>query len=403
MPVFSYQIARPDGTIIEKEIEANTEDVLRRRLEGQGCLVLSIKRRGSLLLSLLQISFKSRLKGEEFLIFNQQFLALVRAGLPIIKTLDLLVERAVNTRFKEALQGVRKGIAEGLSISASMSRYPDYFPELYVYSLRAAEESGNLSEVLGRYISYLKRMIGLKKKVFSSLAYPGFLTIVGICVIIFLITYVLPTFSEIYGGVQEGLPTATRILISIVQSFRILLIYIIMVSIALGVVFRFWYQTEKGRERVDMFLLRIPWIGEVIAIDNIVHITRTLSTILHSGIPLVPALRMVSGAVRNRFLSRGIGGVAERVKEGKGLAGALLGLDLFPKMSLEMIAVGEQTGSIEEMFTTVAEFHEDELDLRITRLTTWIEPVILLVMGGIIGAIVIIMYLPIFNLAGTIR
>lgn len=403
MPIFSYRIARPNGSLAEDKIEADTEEVLRKQFEREGCLILSIKRRGSISVTLPLFSLRRKLKGEEFLIFNQEFLALAKAGLPIIKILDLLIDRTVHPRFKEVLQGVRSEIIAGSSISNAMLKYSGYFPEFYVYSLRAAEGSGNLAEVLVRYISYLKRMITLRKKVISALAYPGFLIIVGISVVIFLLTYVLPTFSEIYGGAQEGLPVATRILISVVQSLKIWLFYIIIVCIALAFAFRFWRRTEKGRRRVDMLLLRIPLVGEIITMGNIVHITRTLSTILNSGISMVPALEMVSRTVRNHSLSNRICRVTEMVKEGKGLAEALKYLGLFPKMSLEMISVGELTGNIEEMFTTVAEFHEDELDLHLARLTTWIEPILLLIMGGIIGTIVIIMYLPIFNLAGTIR
>jgi type IV pilus assembly protein PilC len=402
MPRFRYRAAQPDGTMVEESMDAESEVAARSQLEGRGWCVFSLEgARWSTALT-MPTWRGGRLSLREFLIFNQEFMALIKAGLPILKVLDLLAARTTHPAFQAALQGVRTEIRGGASISDAMTHYPDHFPDLYRASIRSGEQSGNLVSVLQRYITYLKLVIATREKVVKAMAYPSFLIIVGLAVVGFLLAYVMPTFADIYGQNKTSLPGPTRLLLTAVEHGQAWLPWLAAGLFGLGAGFYRWVRTSVGRTQLDWLSLRAPIIGDVLLKNQIVRMARTLSTVLAGGIPLLTAMQITSGAVTNRVLSQAIDRATDRVREGAGLAASLKQADLFPQMTLEMIDVGETTGSLETMLNDVAEFHEGELDLRLSQITTWIEPVLLLVMGVIVGGIVIVMYLPIFQIAGTV-
>ncbi|MGH7273168.1 MAG: type II secretion system F family protein [Nitrospiria bacterium] len=403
MPLFDCRVARADGSIAQERIEAEDERAVRVQMEEKGYLVFSIRRLQAFSLSSIRLTFGKRLPPREFLVFNQELLALIRAGISIMRILDILIGRVSQPAFLDALIGVRDGIKGGSSISEAMSKYPSYFSELYVSSVRAGERSGNLVDVLQRHITYLKRMLAVRKKVISSLSYPIFLLAVGISVIFFLLTYVMPTFMEIFKDSGTQLPLATQRLISVVLFLQEYLFYLLLGLVGVVILIHQGHKTAWGRKWLDSLILRVPVIGQVVQRHYMITMTRTLSTTLAGGIPLVPALGMVSEALPNREWSRKVLEVSGRVQEGVSLAHSLERSGMLPNMSLEMIDVGENSGSLVEMLGEVADFHEDELDLYLGRLTTWVEPIMLLLMGIIVAVIVISMYLPIFHLAGTIR
>lgn len=403
MPQFSYRIARADGTILEDRTEADDEVTLREQLEGKGYLVFSIQKASGFTLPQIQFNFKPALTPREFLVFNQELLALIKAGLPIIRVLDILVDRAELAPFREALRGIRQDIKGGFSIADAMSKYPQQFPDLYVSSLRAGERSGNLAEIIERYNQYQKRMIAVWKKVRAALNYPIFLLAISMGIVVFLLVYVMPTFSEIYRESDAAIPVPTKVLLNLVKFLRANFIWIVLAMAAGGFMLRSWSRTAAGRMSLQRIFLRLPLVGAVMIKSYLIQITRTLSAILSGGIPLVTALEMVADALTNPTVSAKIRAAKERVKEGVSLASALEETGFMPRLTLEMVSVGEATGALEQLLMDAAEFHEEELDLLLGRLTTWVEPLLLLFMGTIVAAIVIIMYLPVFNLAGTIR
>ncbi len=404
MPAFQYRAARADGTALEGWIEETDEGSARAQLERQGCLIFDLRSRG-LLPSCLTAGVKLRrgLPLQEFLVFNQEFLALIKAGLPILRMLDLLIDRTRHASFQATLRTVRQDVRGGASLSDALSRHPAYFPELYIASVRAGEQSGNLADVFQRYIAYQKMVIGLRQKMAKALTYPAFLVVVGVAVVAFLLTYVLPTFSAVYGESAQALPAATRGLIALVQAVESHLLLGLTALIAAAAGIRLWVRTPSGRTLVDRMLLRLPLVGEVLVNHHTVQFSRTLATVLEAGSPLTAALPIVRGAVSNRLLSEGLAEVMQKVRDGGSLSAALADLKSMPRLAVEMIAVGEETGSLETMLGDVADLFEGDLDQRLTRLTTWIEPALLLIMGAIVGAIVIIMYLPVFQMAGTIK
>ncbi|MGQ0694046.1 MAG: type II secretion system F family protein [Nitrospiraceae bacterium] len=403
MAVFAYRVARPDGSTIDGHVEGEEESLVRAKLEAQGWLIFKLHRRG---IGSAAVSRKSRSWGKlplgEFLVFNQELLALVKAGLPVLRVWDLLIERADHARFQQALRDVREDIRGGSSASEALAKHPSYFSELYIATVRAGEQSGNLPEVLQRYVTYLKLMMGLRQKVVKALSYPMFLILIGLAVIGFLLTYVMPTFVTVYGETAKTLPWATQTLLDLVRNAesRLLPAAVVVIGLVLGV--RAYYAMPAGRLAIDRLILKLPLLGPIIIKHNTVQLTRTLGTILASGTPLVDALQGTRGAVSNRWISQGMARAVNEIREGLTLAAALDRPKVLPKLAIEMLSVGEETGSLEAMLRDVSEFYEADLDTRLTQLTTWIEPALLLVMGVLVGGIVIVMYLPVFQLAGTV-
>lgn len=403
MAVFTYRVARSDGSTLNGHIEGEEESVVRAKLESQGLLVFQLHRRG---IRASAASGKSwswgRLPLGEFLIFNQELLALVKSGLPVLRVWDLLIERAGHAGFQQVLRDVRENIRGGSSASDALAKHPAYFPELYVATIKTGEQSGNLAEVLQRYVGYLKLMIGLRQKVLKALSYPLFLILIGVGVIGFLLTYVMPTFVSVYGESAKTLPWATQTLLDVVKHAESRLVPLALLLVGLAVGARAYYATPAGRLAVDRLMLKVPLVGSIVVKHNTVQLTRTLGTILASGIPLVDALQSAKGAVSNRWIAKGMEGAVNDIREGVTLAAAVDRPKVLPKLAVEMLSVGEETGSLDIMLRDVAEFYEADLDTRLTQLTTWIEPALLLVMGVLVGGIVIVMYLPVFQLAGTV-
>jgi len=403
MPVFSYRVARPDGSTLDGQVEGEEEQLVRARLEGQGYLVFKLQRRGGAIGgSTISLPALRGLPLGEFLVFNQELLALVKAGLPVLRVWDLLIERARHSGFQQVLRMVRQDIRGGASVSEALAKHPSYFSELYIATFKAGEQSGNVADVLQRFITYLKLMIGLRQKVAKALAYPGFLILVGVGVIGFLLTYVMPTFISVYSESAKTLPAATQALIDLVTAAQA---YLIPMAVSLAAVLlagRAYYATPAGHLTTDRMLLRAPLLGQIFVKHHTIQLARTLGTILAGGTPLVDALHITKGAVSNRYIAEGVAGAVADIREGTTLAAALGRPDVFPKLAIEMLSVGEETGALETMLHDVAEFYEGDLDLRLTQLTTWIEPVLLLVMGVLVGGIVIVMYLPVFQMAGTV-
>ena len=403
MATFAYRVARSDGSTFDGQIEGEEEQLVRAKLESQGLLVFKVQRRGAAPAT-TSVGMRSlrKLPVQEFLIFNQELFALMKAGLPVLRVWDLLIERAGHAAFQQALKTVRQDIRGGASASDALAKHPTYFSDLYIATMKAGEQSGNIAEVLQRFIVYLKLMIGLRQKVTKALAYPSFLVLVGVAVIGFLLSYVVPTFVSVYGEVGKTLPAATQTLIDLVNELQRYLVPGLLALLGVGLTVRAYYRTTAGRLAIDRLLLGLPVLGPVFVKHHTIQLARTFSTILASGTPLVEALQIARGAVSNRFVSKGLAGAVEKIREGATLAAALDRPKVFPKLALEMISVGEETGSLENMLRDVAEFYESDLDLRLTQLTTWIEPTLLLVMGLLVGAIVVVMYLPVFQMAGNV-
>jgi len=401
MPLFSCKIGTTDGRILEKEIESVDPVMLRQTLEEQGFFVFSVKKKP---LQFLWDSgiYRRKVDIKELLSFNQEFLVLMKAGLPIIQALDTILERGGKGKLVEILTGVREDIKGGASLSDALAKHPGAFSHLYVASVRAGERTGDLSLTIRRFTAFVKKNEAIKKKVVAALYYPAILLTVAFAAITLLLVYVVPTFSQIYADAGSQLPVPTQILMIFTNWLKRYFIVMVMLTIGGIALFRRWSATSNGRYLVDSWLLRIPLVNDLHVKYALTGFTRTLGTVIGSGIPIVESLRMSVGTLNNRVLERRMLDAVAKIEEGVSLSTAFEGTRIMPSLALRMIAVGETTGALEEMLSDISEYFEDEIEQRLHVLTTAIEPAIMIVMGIIIGVIILTMYLPIFKIAGAV-
>ena len=401
MAEWTLKYADARGAIHQQVAEATSERELRDRFAQQGFLIYSIKPRFEGKGVTLRPAGK-KISIEKFLIFNQQFVTLIRAGLPILKALDLLSDRLTDPKLSKHIIGVREEIRNGALLSDAFARQ-GVFPPIYVTTVLAGERSGSLAEVLERFITYQKLALSVRKKLLVSLLYPAVLVFLVLCLIVFLVTYVVPNFAVLYATMDAQLPAPTRFLIAIGTTARnyVLVGFAGIVGLIFG--FRYWSRTPSGGERVDRFLLKIPIAGEVWLKYQVAQFSRVLGTLLIGGIPLLQALDTAADSLGTQVLKRVLNDAVKLVREGQALSQSLRKTKIFPSLSLDMIEVGESTGALPQMLTSVAEFYEEDVSNSVTAALSLIEPVIMIVMGIFVAFVLISLYLPIFSLADSVR
>lgn len=401
MPKYIVSLGTEDGRLLEREYDSPDEKSLRDGLSRDGYYIFKVKREGSLLLSLKGSFTAKGISTKELISFNQELLALTKAGLPIIRSLDTIIERTGERKFLDVLKDVRESVRGGASLSDAFEKFPQFFPQLYVATIRAGEKSGDIVFSIKRYIEYLKKMEGVRKKIVSASIYPAILVFVAVGVILFLLTYVVPTFSRIYLEAGANLPYPTRILISVTTFLKDYFLVFFSMLVAFIVSMSLYARTEDGRRRLDLIKLSIPFAGGILTGFAISKFSRTLSTVLGGGIPLVESLGMVAGVLDNKVLEEKAHNAIRRVEEGSSLTDAVDAEGLMPPLAVKMLGVGEGSGSLGEMLLDIADFYEEEVDSKLSALTTMIEPALMLIMGVMVAAIVVAMYLPVFKLAET--
>jgi len=396
MAEFVCKVADPAGRVFSQVEAAQSVSEARQKLSDRGLYVYSVQQRGGLLGRTGVGSAGRVLKSSDFLIFNQQFNTLIKAGLPILKALDLLAERAASPSLQPLLRQVRNRVREGASLSEALEQ-EGLFPKVYVTSVLAGEKSGNLSGVLDYYIAYQKLSTSAKKRLIATLIYPTILVTVATIIVTYLVTYVVPQFAKLYSDMNVQLPAVTRILLTVTVSYRydVLAIAALLIIGAIGIFL--WSRTEKGGTAVDRVKLKLPVIGETWIKFQVAQFCRTLSTLLAGGTPLVGALTTAAESVHSRLVSGGIADAAALVRDGQALHAALRKTGLMPAMGIEMIEVGEASGALSPMLASVAEFYEDETNQRIGTFIAIVEPAILVFMAIVIAFILISLYLPIFS------
>jgi type IV pilus assembly protein PilC len=402
MAEFVLKYADPRGEMHHQVAEAGSEKELRDRYSQQGFLIYSIKQRREIAGISMGGTRKTKINLEKFLIFNQQFVTLVRAGLPILKALDLLSERLTDPKLAPHIKGVREEVRNGALLSDAFAKQ-GVFPPIYVTSVLAGEKSGALGEVLDRFITYQKLALSVRKKLVLSLVYPCLLITLVIGLMVFLVTFVVPKFAELYSSMGAQLPAATRILIAVGTTARNYILFGFFTLIVAAVAFRFWAKTDKGQVTVDRWRLRTPLVGEVWIKYQVAQFSRVLSTLLVGGIPLMQALETASSSLGTKLLKNTLAEAGDRVKEGVALSAALTQTKIFPGLSIDMIEVGESTGALPQMLASVAEFYEDDVNTRMTASLSLIEPAIMIFMGCFVTFVLVALYLPIFSLADTLR
>jgi type IV pilus assembly protein PilC len=401
MADFVLKYADGRGQIHHQVASAPSEKELRERYAQQGFLIYSIKARSGAAGSGF-FSGKKKLNLEKFLIFNQQFVTLIRAGLPILKALDLLAERLTDPKLGPYIKSVRDEVRGGTLLSEAF-RQQGIFPKIYVTSVMAGEKSGSLTEVMDRYVNYQKLSLAVRKKIMVSLMYPCVLVVLVVLLMVFLVTYVVPTFANLYNSMQAKLPLMTVYLIAIGTASRKYIVLFAGALVGAIFLFRWWVRRDSAREAVDRIKLRLPLVGEIWLKYQVAQLARILSTLLVGGIPLVQAMETAADSLGTPLLQRAVEAAGKSVREGQPLSGSLRQSKLFPPLAIDMIEVGESTGALPAMLNSVAEFFEEDVNTRMAATLSLIEPAIMIVMGGFVAFVLIALYLPIFSLADTIR
>jgi len=396
MAEFVIRMADDRGTVLEKPESGYSAAEIRDRYQQSGYLVYWVKPRGLIYGGEIRLPQRRRVKLEEFVIFNQQFLTLVRAGLPIVQALELLAKRQRNQYFRMLLEDVRDRTKGGDLLSTAFEKQ-GAFPKIYSTTLMAGEKSGNLEDVLSRYVAFQRLGLTFRKKLIASLVYPVLLVLGVIGLITMLVTFVVPRFAVLFSDLNQQLPPLTEFTINMALAARKGLPAIVLAGIALYLALNRWSKSQQGAETLDRIKLGMPLLGSIWQRYQIAVFSRMLSTLLSGGLPLVTSLETSGQSMSSRLIVRGIEEASQSVREGRTLAHSLEETGVFPELAVEMVEVGEATGALPTMLNSVAEFYEEDVETALTAAMSLIEPLILVVMGLVVGFILISLYLPIFS------
>jgi type IV pilus assembly protein PilC len=402
MGEFLVKLADERGHVLEQVESGISEQEIRERFTQQGFYVYSVRGRGGLA-SLGTMGRGRRIKTGEFVIFNQQFLTLIKAGLPILKSLELLAKRQRNQGFKSILENVQQRVKSGELLSDAFAAQGAGISRIYTTTLLAGERSGNLEEVLARYIAFQRVTLTFRKKLLSSLWYPALLILALTVMLTFLMGYVVPQFADLYSSLNADLPRITLVMLGIGNAIRhhYLLILVVIVAVVLGVIIG--VRSERGSRSLDSLRYRLPLIGTIWMKYQVAMFSRTLSTLLSGGLPLVPSLETASRSINSFKIAENVEHAARRVREGRALSFSLEETKFFPDLAIEMVEVGESTGALPAMLNSIAEFFEEDVQNSLAVALQLIEPILLIFMGATVALVLISLYLPIFSLGSQLQ
>src|SRR4029077_7008566 len=405
MAHFKYTARTNLGKMIEGVIEAPIQKSAVEKLRSQKYTVMSVvevNATGAIGFLNRLNPFKDSIQSKDLVVFSRQLATLVSAGVPIVQGLNILSEQIESPGFQKVIAGVRSDIESGIAIADALKKHPNAFSELYVSMIRAGETGGVLDTILERLSNYLEASEELKGKVKGAMVYP--LVVVGVssAVTLFLMVGVIPTFKKVFSSFGQELPLPTRILMQISDGLAHHLLLILLLPVAGFFLIRAWYKTDKGRAAMDRLAIRLPVMGELVKKVAVAKFTRTLGTLIKSGVPILQAMDTVARTAGNRVIELTILSARESIREGEKIADPLKAAGVFPPMVIQMISVGEETGNLEIMLTKIADFYDSEVDTAVKAMTSLIEPVIICVMGVVIGSIVICMFLPIFQMSSLV-
>jgi type IV pilus assembly protein PilC len=399
MGEFVCRVADANGRVFSQVEAAGTLAEARQKLVDRGLYVYSVESRSGVLSGMRRQSAR-QVGGTDFLILNQQFNTLIKAGLPILRALDLLAERASSPKLRPVITQIRDRVREGKSLSEAVTE-AGVFSKVYSTAILAGEKSGNLSGVLEYYIAYQKVSTGVRKKILATLMYPALLVVVSIVIVTYLVAAVIPKFALLYRDLNVDLPTPTKVLIALTVDYRYMFILGVIALGLVAVAVFFWSRTEDGGVAFDRLKFRVPIVGDTLLKFQVAQFSRTLSTLLTGGTPLVAGLQTASDAISSKLVRGTVTQATQMVREGESLSGALAATRVMPPMALDMIEVGESSGALAPMLNSVAEFYEDEVNVKLSAMVALIEPIMLIFMGILVAFILISLYLPIFSLSSS--
>jgi type IV pilus assembly protein PilC len=399
---FRCRLGTPGGEIVEGVYVADSEARLRQEFEEKGLYVLAIQRAGRAALSSFKLPKRARISTREFLVFNQELATLLKAGMPLVQSLEILRRRVANPLLKTVLDDVHDRVRAGSSLSEAFDAHGSLFPGVYTASLLAGEKSGSLEQVIRRYVAYVKVISGLKRKTISALVYPAILLALSCVVVAIIVLRVVPEFGAFYQQFGRDLPLSTRIIVSVSEFATAYFVVMVLAVAGLAAAWVAWLKRAGNRRRFDRWILRIPQVGPIAQKFATSQAARTLATLLGGGIPLVNAIDVSARSIGNQYLAAELQTAAQQVREGRALAQAMLQSGAFPDVAIKMVEVGESTGALQEMLNSLSEFYDEEIETSLTRFITIVEPALLVIMGIIIAALLLSLYMPLFNLSSMI-
>jgi type IV pilus assembly protein PilC len=400
---FRCRLGTPGGEIIEGIYAADSEDRLRREFEEKGLYVLALHRAGPLALGSLALPTRARIKTREFLVFNQELATLLKAGMPLVQSLDILRARVTNPLFKTVLDDVYDRVRAGSSLSEAFEAHGSLFPGVYTASLMAGEKSGNLEQVIRRYVSYVKVVANVRQKTISALIYPTILLVLSLVVVSILMLRVVPEFGDYYRQFGAELPLSTRMIVAISSFATSYFGLLVVVAVAAGLGIWLWLKRPGHKARFDRWILRMPALGPVARKFATSQAARTLATLLGGGIPLVNAIDVSARSIKNQYMARELHTAAQQVREGRALSAAMNDARAFPDVAIKMVEVGESTGALQEMLNSLADFFDEEIETNLERFVKVVEPLLLIIMGIVIASLLLALYMPLFNLSNALR
>jgi len=399
---YRCRLGTATGEILEEIHVSDSEVHLRHDLEHKGFCVLGIQPRGVLGRVSLPGRVRRKVPMREFLVFNQELATLLKAGMPLVQSLDILRSRVEHPTFRSVLDEVYEKVRAGSALSEAFGAHGDLFPAAYGASLLAGEKSGSLDAVLRRYVAYMKVIGGVKRRTLAALIYPAVLVAVALVVVGIIVLKVIPEFAAFYDSFGAELPLVTRLIVKGATFVRSQILLLTGAAILLGVAGWNWVRQAGQRALVDRSILRVPWAGSTIRRFATSQMARTLSTLLGGGLPLVNAIDIASRSMNNRFLSAEMREVGQRVREGEAFASAVAARRQFPDVFIKMAEVGESTGALQEMMASLADFYDEEIEAELGRFVSLVEPVLLIVMGLVIASLLLALYMPLFQLTSVV-
>ncbi len=395
---FQCRLGTPAGEILEGVYAAEDETKLRRQLEDKGLYVLALRPRGLLGRPAFSLPRRQRIRTREFIVFNQELAALLKAGMPLVQSLDILRARADNVVLKSVLDDVYERVRGGAPLSEAFEAHGHLFPGVYTASLLAGEQSGDLEEVLRRYVAYAKVVNAVRRRSVSALIYPAILLGMSLIVVAIIVLRVTPEFAAFYESLGADLPLITQLIMALSESIAQYAVGIATAIAALGVLGWMWFKQPGRNALIDRWLLRVPGVGQIVGKFATSQLARTLAMLLKGGIPLVNALDVSARSVGNRHVATALSTISREVREGQPLSASMAAQGLFPPVAIKMVEVGESTGALQDMLANLADFFDEEIETVLARFMAMIEPLLLVVMGIVIAGLLLALYMPLLQL-----
>ncbi len=399
---FRCRLASANGEIVEGVYAAESESRLRHELEEKGLFVLSLQPKGAIGGLSLRLPQRNAVNTREFLVFNQELATLLKAGMPLVQSLDLLRRRVESPVFRGVLDDVHEKVRSGTALSDAFAAHEGLFPRVYTASLLAGERSGNLDAVLRRYVEYTRIIATVKRKTVSALVYPAILTALALVLVSIIVLKVVPAFSDFYSSFGAQLPLATRVILGVSEFVRSQFVLLMIALGAAALLLLGWIRHPGQKARLHHLILGVPMLGQVARKFATSQMSRTLATLLGGGLPLVNALDIAAHSIGNQYMAGQLEIVSTRVREGESFAAALEARGAFPEVAVKMAEVGESTGALQDMLNTVADFYDEEIATNMERFVTLVEPVLLVVMGIVIAGLLLALYMPLFQLSSVL-